>query len=280
MIEILNPGFYSTIQDLGRLGYRDIGVPISGCMDQHSSRLANALLGNDPNDAVIEVTLTGPTLKFTSSTAISITGARMIPKVNEKAISMSQKTIINSGDILSFGKLEFGYRSYIAVSGGFEAPMVMDSRSMYANITENNRLKTGDVLRIKEGIVPTYPSNAMIKYNRDHFQNTVLQAHQGPEFDLLSKKQQEELTTMEFTVSKNNNRMGYQLVESLKNDLAGIITAPVLPGTVQLTPSGKLILLMRDGQTSGGYPRVLQLQDEAINILAQKKANDKVSFQC
>lgn len=279
MIEILDPGFFSTVQDLGRRGYRDIGVPISGCMDQHSSKLANALLGNDPNDAVIEVTLTRPVLRFTCNTAICITGAEMGPKVNDKPLSMGQKTIVNNGDILSFGKLEFGYRSYIAVSGGLQTPLVMDSRSMYANITDNNRLKTGDLLRIKEDRGLAGPSFAMIKYNRDLFENTVLQVHKGPEFDLLSKKQQEELTTREFTVSKNNNRMGYQLVESLVNDMASILTAPVLPGTVQLTPSGKLILLMRDGQTSGGYPRVLQLQDDAINILAQKKAGDKVSFE-
>jgi len=280
MIEILKPGFFSTIQDLGRNGYRNLGVPISGAMDQHSSKLANALLGNDPKDAVIEVTLTGPVIKFTCSTAICITGAQMRPKINEEPLPLNQKTIVIKGDVLSFGKLEFGFRSYIAISGGIQVPMIMNSRSMYTNITSDSRLRTGDILEIKEEQEALTSSFATIKYNRDHFKNSILETHKGPEFELLPDALQEELKTKNFTISKNNNRMGYQLVETLENDLPSILTAPVLPGTVQLTPSGKLIALMRDGQTSGGYPRVLQLSNEAINILAQKKAGDKVRLLC
>ena len=103
-----------------------------------------------------------------------------------------------------------------------------------------------------------------------HLEQPTLEAFRGPEFDQLSATQQEQLTHTIFTVSKNNNRMAYQLEPLLKNTLQPIITAPVLPGTVQLTPKGNLIVLMRDCQTTGGYPRVLQLTAASINKLAQK----------
>ncbi|MBT8302888.1 MAG: biotin-dependent carboxyltransferase family protein, partial [Bacteroidia bacterium] len=90
---------------------------------------------------------------------------------------------------------------------------------------------------------------------------------------------QDKLFNQEFTISNTHSRMGYQLNEFLENDLKSILTSHVLPGTVQLTPSGKLLVLMRDAQTTGGYPRVLQLSESAINLMAQKNTNDKISFK-
>ena len=111
-----------------------------------------------------------------------------------------------------------------------------------------------------------------------NFNSKTLKVHKGPEFDRLSISEKENLFSQEFTISKENNRMAYQLSEAVQNNLTPIITSLVLPGTVQLTPSGKLIILMRDCQTTGGYPRVLQLNDKAINILSQKFTNDKIRF--
>lgn len=279
MIEVLKPGFYSTIQDLGRLGYREFGVPISGAMDRFSAKMANRLLGNDLNDAVLEVTLTGPSLQFNCSTLICITGANINPNVNKEPVHLNHRISMNSGDILTFGKLESGYRTYIAVRGGFLTPLVMNSRSMYPNITSSSKLTTHDLLHINEDIDASDRSYASIKLKSDHFENANLGAFKGPEFESLPAKLQVELESRMYTVSKNNNRMGYQFVETLKNTIPSILTGPVLPGTVQLTPSGNLILLMRDGQISGGYPRILQLTEEAINVLAQKKVGDPVRFQ-
>jgi allophanate hydrolase subunit 2 len=106
----------------------------------------------------------------------------------------------------------------------------------------------------------------------------IIDVLKGPEFEMLSKTQKDALFSKPFIVSKNNNRMAYQLTETLSNNLDSIITSSVLPGTVQLTPSGKLIVLMRDCQTTGGYPRILQLKESSINVLAQKFADSEISF--
>ena len=107
----------------------------------------------------------------------------------------------------------------------------------------------------------------------------VLHVGKGPEFELLSDKQLESLFAKEFTVANENNRMAYQLIEIIDGHSISMLTSATLPGTVQFTPSGKLIVLMKDGQTTGGYPRILQLTDNAISILAQKKTGDKFSFK-
>lgn len=279
MIKVLDSGFYSTIQDLGRIGYRDFGVPVSGAMDAFSAGMANALLGNDPSDAVLELSLTGPKLRFEVPTVISITGAFMTPRLNKARIQNNHAIVIASGDVLSFGKLLQGCRSYIAVTGGFKTVEVMNSRSMYRNITETVVLNKNDELRIEEPKKALAEKFSGIKKNTVLFQKVELDTFKGPEFDRLSIEDQKRLSSEKFTISKYNDRMGYQLEEPLENNLESILTAPVLPGTVQLTPSGKLIILMRDGQTTGGYPRVLQLKEASINVLAQKRADDSIRFR-
>lgn len=122
------------------------------------------------------------------------------------------------------------------------------------------------------------PTKYFSKIKNLDFTKNELQTYPGPEFENLSSHQKKLLEATKFTISNLNNRMGYQLNELIENNVNPIITSAVLPGTVQLTPGGKLIVLMRDAQTTGGYPRVLQLSDDAINLLAQKKTSDLVSF--
>ena len=98
-----------------------------------------------------------------------------------------------------------------------------------------------------------------------------MEVQEGPEYDILDDKQLEKLFAKEFTVSKENNRMAYQLDETIEGHTVSLLTSATLPGTVQLTPGGKLIILMKDGQTTGGYPRILQLSEEAICVLVPKE---------
>jgi allophanate hydrolase subunit 2 len=180
--------------------------------------------------------------------------------------------------MLSFGKLNFGFRCYLAVFGGFQSEIIMNSRSMYSKITSQSVLAIHDELAILKSTNDVKKTNASIKVNVHHFNAKEIEVFTGPEFEFLTKSQQEQLLSQEFTISKENNRMAYQLEETLKNDLKPIITSLVLPGTVQLTPSGRLIVLMRDCQTTGGYPRVLQLKESAINILSQKVTRNSIQF--
>jgi biotin-dependent carboxylase-like uncharacterized protein len=278
MVKVLKAGFFSTLQDLGRFGFEKYGIPVSGVMDMYTAKLANALLHNNAADALLEITMTGPTLLFSHDTFICITGARMNPLLNQDAIKQNHVVKVNAGNILTFGKLELGFRSYLAVSGGFKGEEVMNSRSMYANITSKVTINNGDTLQIATPSNILERTHSAIKVNTNHFITKNIEVFKGPEFDKLSKKQQKLLFSQDFTISKDNSRMAYQLKELLKNNLKPIITSLVLPGTVQITPFGKLIILMRDCQTTGGYPRVLQLKETSINVLAQKFTGNKIRF--
>jgi biotin-dependent carboxylase-like uncharacterized protein len=279
MIKVLHPGFYSTIQDSGRIGFQQYGVPYSGVMDSYSAALANHILGNKENASVVEMTMTGMKLQFYCDTYISITGAEMIPKINDINVPQNKSIKIVRGDILAFGKLKKGFRSYLAILGGFQTELIMNSQSMYNGVTTQFKIYKNDKLKTNINSYFIDDKNALIKVNNELFTNNKIEVFKGPEFELLSKNQQEFLFQMTFTISKDNNRMAYQLLEALDNSLEPIITSAVLPGTVQLTPSGKLIVLMRDCQTTGGYPRVLQLKESAINILAQKFTRNVINFK-
>lgn len=274
MISVLKAGFYTTMQDQGRFGQRSFGVAVSGAMDAYSSEFANVLLGNNKEAAVLEMTMTGTELQFLKPTIIAVTGANMHPKLNGKPIEMFKSTTVNANDILTFGRLTTGFRTYIAVKYGFLTERVLGSRSLAKGITENNRIKKGDILKVVDSSQLLIPNNAKLKFNTTILDDDTLEAMQGPEFNKLSRPRQNLLFNQDFQVSKHNNRMAYQLLPLFKNDLEPILTSPVLPGTVQLTPSGQLIVLMRDAQTTGGYPRILQLTEKSINILSQKYAGN------
>ena len=279
MVKVIKPGFFTTIQDLGRFGFQDYGVPISGSMDQYSAQFANALLNNDKNDAVLEITMSGPTLHFDCHTIICISGADLSPTLNGKAIKLNTIITIKPNDVISFGKLYSGFRSYLAVKDGFQSEIKLNSRCMYKNVTSKYKIELNDVLQINEILSIESSKYASLKFNTILFDINCLEVFKGPEFELLTPNQKQKLFDQEFTISNLNDRMAYQLEEPFENSLTPIITSLVLPGTVQLTPSGNLIVLMRDCQTTGGYPRILQLKETSINCLAQKFKGQKIRFQ-
>ncbi|MGM5471123.1 biotin-dependent carboxyltransferase family protein [Flavobacteriaceae bacterium LMO-SS05] len=279
MVKVVKSGFYSTIQDLGRYGYQDYGVPVSGAMDQYSAQFANLVLNNNTQDAVFEMTMTGPTLEFNCHTSICISGADMSPKLNDLSIKMNSVIAIKPNDSVSFGTLNYGFRSYLAVVGGFQTQSILNSRSMFKTITAKFKIEANDDLLIAESKPIASNKYAVLKYNSTLFTSNRIEVFKGPEFELLTPLQQKQLCAQDFTISNLNDRMAYQFKELFKNDLKPILTAPVLPGTIQLTPSGNLIVLMRDCQTTGGYPRILQLKESSINCLAQKFTGHGVRFQ-
>lgn len=277
MLKVLKSGFFVTIQDLGRFGYRNIGVPISGAMDVDSVKKANLLLENNPNDAVMEITMTGPTLQFEDPTYICLTGAHISPTLNKKPVENYQAIKVEKGDVLSYGRLTDGFRGYLAVKGGFTTDKVLGSRSQFIPVTSKKRLKDGD--EVPYGKTLSFrPILSEVKIE-EHYHSNELEVFKGPEFSLLTDRQLKEIFTKTFSVSKENNRMAYQVAELLEGHSHSMLTSGTLPGTIQLTPAGRLIILMKDGQTTGGYPRVLQLSEASICTLAQKKSGDKLLFK-
>lgn len=270
---------HTSIQDLGRKGYRSYGVPIAGAMDKYSAILANKLLNNDEKLPVMEITLTGPKILFEDSTLLVITGADMSPKINDEPIKMNVLYEVKTSDVLSFGKLISGTRSYLGVKGGFLTEKKLNSYSFYEGITSQSKVFKGDRLRIENYEAGLELHSSKIKVKSSHFQAKKLEVTKGPEYNRLTKKHREYLFSKQFKIGSLNDRMGYQLKNKfppIKDQ--EIITSTTIPGTIQLTPSGKLIIMMRDCPTTGGYPRILQLTDIAINQLAQKKENDMFKF--
>lgn len=278
MIKVLDPGLYTSIQDLGRIEYKAYGVPESGAMDRQSAQLGNRLLSNSEQSAVLEMTMTGPKLQFNCNTYVCLTGACISPHLNDLPVAMDRVFEVKNGDILSFSKLLYGFRGYLSVLGGIQSESVLKSRSMYKGITSQFKLERGYEIQIADALQGYANKHAGLKIKDSLFTRQKLQVFPGPEFEMLSEAQKNQLLQGEFTISKNNNRMAYQLNELLPNSLDDIITSMVLPGTVQLTPKGNLIILMRDCQTTGGYPRVLQLSEDAINVLAQKFVGQSIQF--
>ena len=276
MLKVIHPGFFTTVQDTGRFRYRDKGVPVCGCMDNYSASVANSLLENKETDAVMEITMTGPELEFHTSSFFSITGAEMSPTLNGIPVNSYEVHKAKEGDVLSFGKLIYGFRSYLAVKGGFLTEVKLRSRSFYKPITDKNRIKERMEIPIEEHTEYS-PIISHIKPDAWHKEHELI-VYKGPEYKILKDDQLKLLFTSKFTIAKENNRMAYQLEELIGAHSQRMLTSATLPGTIQLTPAGKLIILMRDGQTTGGYPRVLQLATKSISILAQKKFRDTVSF--
>jgi biotin-dependent carboxylase-like uncharacterized protein len=279
MLKVIDHGVYASVQDMGRFGYANVGVPISGVMDHDSAKLANLILHNTIDDAVIEITLGGSSFQFLKETIICICGADLNATINNKQVHCNNPVKVKKDSVLVFEKPNYGTRAYLSVKGGFLNKKVLKSRSFFKEVTKKYVLKKDDEILYSENEVVDNQSFSAVKVNQDHFLTTNVEVYEGPEFMLLSKTQKRQLENIVFTISKDNNRMGYKLEESIENKLKSILTSAVMPGTVQLTPSGKLIVLMRDSQVTGGYPRVLQLTDSAINILAQKTTNDTFKFK-
>ena len=276
MIAILHPGIYCSVQDQGRFGHTKMGIPQAGCADTYAAKMANALLKNHEKDALIEITFGQGKFKFKSDTYICLTGGDFSPKINEKLIKMQSVYPIKKDSVLSFGKRVYGARVYLSVYGGIQTERVYGSRSYFKGITQQKLVKGAmlPILPIQEN---TENSFSRVRVSEKYFTTIYLPCLKGPEFFKLNQEQQRKLFTP-FSISDDNNRVGYRLKESLKNNLSSILTSAVLPGTVQLTPSGKCIILLQDCQVTGGYPRILQISEIAIARVSQKITGDKIQF--
>lgn len=295
VFKLLKSGIYSSIQDLGRRGYRALGVVQSGAMDQISARLANALVGNSPSEAVLEITYGGLQLECLSSCNIVLCGADFSPKKNNLPLEMNKVIGLRRGDLITMGQRKNGARTYVAIEFGFDTELIMGSRSYYGPVTGKKRLKDGDLLYQSKNqicssevpkIQPTVVSGGLSKaFDLSHLgklidfsisKTTVLTASPGPEYNTLKDSIKKSLN-QEFTIGAND-RMGYLLIERIQNDCPAIYSSAVLPGTVQLTPSGQLIILANDGQVTGGYPRVLHISDQSMCQLSQLISGQKIRF--
>lgn len=283
MIKVLHPGLHSSLQDSGRFGVAKYAIPHSGVMDSYSASFANLLLQNEKDATVLEITLQGPKLEFESKARLVCSGLKAKILLNEKYISLNEVFQVEQGDVLHIQQVMEGNYLYLACQGGFKSESVLGSSSFYSGITQQVKLKKGNCLQLNSDASTaakvSTDTHSHLKFQKEFFNNPKIEVFEGPEFHQLNSQQQEQLLNQVFHLSKNYNRMAFQLEETLENELNSILTSPVIPGTVQLTPDGKLIVLMKDAQTTGGYPRVLQLTKKGIFQLAQKRQNTEIQFQ-
>lgn len=278
-IEVISSGLWTTIQDRGRYGYAKYGIPKSGAMDTYAAKIANLLVGNSVEKALMEITVTGPILRFYEGAYVALAGLDAQMLLNNNRIELNKPFWIKGGDRLHIKQITKGVRAYLAVKGGFQTDRILDSRSFYKPITPKNKLEKGDRLHLLPTIVTKKEAYATIHFAAKHYDSETLRVFCGPEWPSVSKDLKEKLLNTAFTISKNNNRQAYQLNELMENKLKPILTQPVLPGTVQFTPAGNLIILNRDCQTTGGYPRILQVSAESLNLLAQKRTGEHIQFE-
>lgn len=279
MIEVIRAGLSTSFQDRGRFGYRNQGVPLSGAMDLYSALLANQILGNPSSTAIMEFALQGPKLLFHEAQSIVITGGEWKVELNGKPIKAYSPFKVPADSELDIKGSKQGIYGYLAISGGWKLKKVLNSFSFYSPVTLKARIEKGDRIDFNNSFQSIENKNVTINQNTTILESNIIEAQKGPEFNTLNEQDQQALFKTTLNPSKDSNRMAYPIEHHLKLTAKEITTGPVQPGTVQLTPSGKLIVLMRDAQTTGGYARVLQLTPMAINQLAQKKPGEEFYFK-
>ncbi|MBB3699839.1 biotin-dependent carboxyltransferase family protein [Flammeovirga yaeyamensis] len=280
--EIIDGGFLSTIQDNGRWGVQDQGIPVSGFMDVTSANIANAILGNDPNAPMIEMCMKGITLLAHIPFSVSFYGADMELKVNDKINSQGKIITLNPGDQLKIGFSKKGTYGYLAFKGVLDIPKIYNSASTYLPAKFGGyfgrALQKGD--RITLLCPEQLPTRHSVIKARNISSENLLECFVGPEWNLLTDQQKQKVINSEFTISKDINRIGYRL-EGEKIELGDqkeIISSGMVKGTVQLTSGGDLIIMMADAPTTGGYLRILNLNSKACDSLAQMNTGGKVKF--
>jgi len=286
-IEVIKPGWLTTVQDLGRYGFQQYGVPVSGVMDRFATIVGNRLVGNQDQAAVLECTLKGPELLFQQATVIAITGADLSPTIDDQRVPLWERINIPRGGRLRFGSQRSGSRAYLAIAGGIDVPMVLGSRSThYSSATgglQGRPLQPGDMLPTGQPAESTghLSKTPLPDRLRPHYDRSVtLRVILGPQQDCFSKDALRNLTGSSYTISPQSDRMGYRLTGP-KIDRAGsdrFISDGTAIGTVQVPSDRQPILLMADRQTTGGYPKIAVVISADLPLAAQLMPGDAIRF--
>ncbi len=284
-IRVLKPGMLTTVQDLGRTGYQSQGFSVAGVMDVRSFKIANLLVDNPENEPVLEFTLIGPTLEFTSDTIIAITGGDFNPTINGEPAPMYTAIYMHKGDILKFGSAVTGSRGYISFSSYLKVPTVMGSRctNMKSSIGgfKGRKLQADDYImfRIKRRYLPFFLSRTLKPDEMDQEQVT-LRVVMGPQDHMFTKQGIQTFLNSAYTVTNEFDRMGCRLDGPFIASKSGsdIISDGICFGSVQVPSHGKPIILLADRQTTGGYAKIATVITADLPRAAQMRPGNTVRF--
>jgi KipI family sensor histidine kinase inhibitor len=284
LFRIVKPGFFTTIQDLGRFGFLKFGVPRSGAMDEFSLRVANMLVKNYHGDACLEMTLLGPELEAVHDTQIAVAGDISL-QINGHDAPMWHTLTVKNGDIVLFGKVRTGCRAYLAVRGGIDVPVVLGSRSTYSR-GEIGGMQ-GRQLRAEgyiEGIATGHPIERNLslpeEFIPDFSVRTDVDVLLGPQQESFTQEGIETFLSSSYNVTIESDRMGFRLEGPTIQQCEQVdtISDAILPGSIQVPANGRPIVTMLDAQTTGGYPKIATVVSPDMHALGQAKPSDTISF--
>lgn len=281
-IQVIAPGVLTTVQDRGRFGYLASGITEGGAMDQKAYARANGLVGNENGEAVLECTLMGPELLFTSETVAALTGADMSPVLDGEPVPMDRAFPVKSGQTLKLGMASKGLRSYLAVSGGIDVPLVLGSRSTNLKCRlggfEGRKLAAGDVLPV--GAFVRKPDRIVRPYHPVSAREITVRCVPGPQEEYFTEKGIETFYRTAYTVTPESDRMGMRLSGEKIETVHGsdIVSDGIVFGSVQVPKSGLPIILMADHQTAGGYAKIATVISDDLPVLAQAAPGTMIHF--
>ena len=296
-ILVRSAGFLTSVQDLGRTGFRQSGVSLGGALDAHALRVANALVGNEENAAGLEATLGTVRLHFEDDRLVAWSGGAFSVRIGNEALPPGHAGLVTKNDELTMTAPNGGGRAWLAISGGIDVPLVLGSRStdLRGNFGgyRGRALQDGDALllfkegrftnrprREKGGLKSAPPWGAPATWASIGPRNAVLRIVRGTDWDRFTNDAQRTLASSAFIVSRDSDRMGARLEgpELQRIQPGDLLSEAVAPGTLQLPPNGQPILLLGDCQTVGGYPKIAHVITVDLPIAAQLWPGNAVRF--
>ncbi len=285
-IVVLSPGILTSVQDGGRQGYQQYGVSPSGPMDAHAFRTANILVGNDPDEAGLEMTVMGAELTFTDAAVIALAGADMGATLNGTKTDMYRALCVQAGDVLKLGFALSGCRTYLAVRGGIGTEPVMGSRATMIGKNfggyKGRKLQKDDVLEIR-------PCSKEFPHPETYFTQPepvqpgvrTLRVILGPQADRFTEKGIHTFLSSEYTVGQDFDRQGYRLEgEKIEHKTdSNIISDGVVTGSIQVPGTGLPIVMTAERATVGGYTKIATVITADLPLIGQCKAGDRIRFQ-
>ncbi|MGJ7565208.1 biotin-dependent carboxyltransferase family protein [Variovorax sp. GB1R11] len=295
MIVIRKPGVLASVQDLGRHGHRQLGICPGGALDVLSLTLANRLVGNTDGAAGLELTMGGCELQFDTGTRIALTGDDFSASLDGVPLRSCWSVPVAAGQTLKLaganaaGVKKAGLRSWLAVAGGIDVPQILGSRSTDLKAGfgghEGRALRKGDRLALGASRLDAAQRERRAfglrgpDWGAEEADDAIaLRVLPGPEFEQFTLAAREQLRSERWRITPQSNRMGSRLAGAeLKRKRSGdMLSSGVIPGTIQVPPSGQPIILMGDAQTTGGYPRIGVVIRADLWKLAQAPLNGKL----
>ncbi len=285
-IRILNPGLLTSIQDAGRFGYCAYGMSEAGALDLPSMKIANLLVGNRAEEAVLEMTMYGATIEFTSNCVIAMTGADMEPKLNDQPIRCYESVEVKTGDILTCVYARTGCRAYLAFLGGLKVPVIKGSKSTHLGCKLGGLLGRGlkamDEIEFEEREnVSIKPRQWLLKTDHIVKDKKIIRVVIGPQEDAFTKEGIQDFLSTSYEVTMDSNRMGCKLSGKpieMKNG-ADIISDGITLGAIQISSNGQPIVMLAERQTTGGYAKIGTIIQADLPTFVQVKPREQVFFQ-